>query len=350
MSNTELSNSKLKSKKSKRSSKISSKSTEKKVAASITESLATLGRAYGNNVSKLNVAKVSEKQQSALELREPWHSSSRTGSREYGDYFSWQASVTHLEAHRIDVINSKGIKHFICDYMAKLQKCQTFERGHRVTPFASIRIELLNKRCDEGSRTDVGDEVDSKNDLSISASKTIELIRKYKSGRSIDSDLQVSKKKRIDLVNNKKPNEQRFASNVSVARKSSSSKKNEKTVKEQTKKSEKSTINPNTMATNQELPNQMQTTPAKSDSVNNINQNLQNVEEKSSEKSVTPSLGSIKLSEQKDLFENVIESNNSENEPSRIADNEISTETLYRTDDLLETIKQTCLNYSKLVE
>lgn len=175
-------------------------------------SLATVGRAYGNNISKLNVLRASTRPQSAQELREPWHSSSRTESRIYGDYYTWQTSITYLETHRTDTIISKGMKLFIHEYTRKLQRCQIFERGHNVEPFGTARLELLNKGCNGSSVQESlesfassGTRKNSKNgnvkSLTLSALKTIELIRKYKSGKSIKEDLQVADKKENSTKN-----------------------------------------------------------------------------------------------------------------------------------------------------
>lgn len=211
----------------------------KKRATESTQSLATLGRAYGNNISRQNVLKASPRPQSTHDIKEPWHKSSKTESREYGDYFSWQSGLSFLETHRVSIIDSKGINHFFNEYMKKLQRCQIFERGHNVTPFASVRFELLNKACNgKSSRTNVVNEsvesvvgvgkshdsihknkVDTTKakNLSVATLKTIELLRKFKSGKSIEADLLVSKKR--GLVNNKK-------SGVGVAKSGSVANKN----------------------------------------------------------------------------------------------------------------------------
>lgn len=182
-------------------------------------SLATLGRAYGNNVSKLNVQKASRRHQSAQELREPWHSSSKNESRVYGDYYSWQASISYLETRRADSIISKGMKLFINEYTRNLQKCQIFERGHNVHPFATARLELLKKGyIANSSISSVFYDIDSREtfasngirkknpanvkSLTLSALKTIELIRKFKSGKSIKEDLLVADKKEIGSTMN----------------------------------------------------------------------------------------------------------------------------------------------------
>lgn len=182
------------------------------------ESLARLGRAYGNNISKLNVLKPSPIHQSAHELREPWHSSSKTESREYGDYYSWQSSLSYLETNRSKVILYKGMKQFIDEYMRKLLRCQIFERGHNVEPFATARLDLVNKgKIAKSSKLEVvyesrdsfrsnGIRKNVKNKVTnvpISALKTIELIRKYKNGESIEDDLQATDKNVVSPGNDK---------------------------------------------------------------------------------------------------------------------------------------------------
>lgn len=192
-----------------------------KVQKKKAESLATLGREYGNNISKLNVLKAAPRHRSAQELREPWQSSSRTESRVYGDYYSRQATISYLETHRTDLIISKGITNFVNDYTKKLHRCQIFERGHNVEPFATTRLELLNKGttaktsiteviyesresfASSGVRKNTKNNATDGKGMPISALKTIELIRKYKSGKSIEEDLIVTDKKENVPTTNK---------------------------------------------------------------------------------------------------------------------------------------------------
>ncbi|XP_037038416.1 uncharacterized protein LOC119075954 [Bradysia coprophila] len=175
--------------------------------------LARIGRAYGNDISKLNLMKPLARRSSEYEVREPWHSSSKTDTREYGDYYSWQARLTYLEVNRFSIIASKGVKHFVDEYMKKLLKCEIFERGHNVELFASVRQEILDRGNNSSSLKNdvVQDSRDSfginryrKNAKSAkipaSALKTIELIRKYRSGQSIDALLRVNKEVNIASV------------------------------------------------------------------------------------------------------------------------------------------------------
>lgn len=205
------------------------------------ESLARLGRAYGNNISKLNVFKQTPRHQSAQELREPWVSSSKTESRVYGDYYSWQAGLSYLEGQRTKIILSKGMKHFMDGYMRKLQRCQIFERGHNVEPFATARLQLINKNnVAKSSKTNVlQDSRDSfgsnwarknpKNTLvsdksvTVAALKTIELIRKYKNGESIEGDLRVADKNVATLGNNKRSSGQEVSKSGTTSDKNRSS-------------------------------------------------------------------------------------------------------------------------------
>ncbi len=193
------------------------------------ESLATIGRVYGNNISKLNVLKPQQKRhQSARELREPWVSSSKTEAREYGDYYSWQARLSYLEAQRINITTSKGVEPFIDEYMKKLFRCQMFERGHNVEPFASGRLEVLNRSGNaNNSNVDVVHDskesfasnryrrenftssvyrknIKSSNALPVAALKTIEMIRKHKNGQPIADELEVTNRKRISVGNDRR--------------------------------------------------------------------------------------------------------------------------------------------------
>lgn len=315
----------------------------KRRAVPVAGSLATIGREYGNTVSKQNVLKSSERAQSLNKLSE--HTSSKTASREYGDFYSWQTGISHLESHRIEIINSKGIKNFIDEYTRKLRKCQEFESAHRVTPFASVRLELLNKGSNGNSpKTDLIDEsvknvevdedvdgaytgnnvdeisvvsndtkTDTKN-LSASTLKTIELIRKYKSGQSIKDYLHVNKKNESSSDNIKNDSGQRTTRPGSKDNKNrSSSIKKEKILKKQSDKSDttKNVANAE-KADSTNKTTTVATVTKKTD---------EDQEENSSEKSVTLSYGNIgqnsmdflKLSEQKENLSEKSASSNSQN-------------------------------------
>lgn len=208
---------------------------KKRVTEPAVQSRTSLGRAYGNNISKQNILKASPQQnilKASPQMRGAWHTSSKTQSREYGDYYSWQTGLSYLETHRISVINSKGVTYFIEEYIKKLQKCHIFERGHNVEPFASDRLKLLNKKYNgSNSKTDLvyeshesvdihknsnnkADKANTKN-VSESALKTIELIRKFKNGQSIEADLQRSPRNDSGVVNNKSESRQRVTSSGS---------------------------------------------------------------------------------------------------------------------------------------
>lgn len=300
-------------------------------------SLAKLGREYGNTVSKQNVLKAAERTQSANKLNQ--QTSLKTASREYGDFFSWQTGVSYLENNRIDIINSKGIKHFTDEYTRKLQKCQEFESGHHVEPFASARLELLKKGFDANrSKIDVVDEnfqnievdkgpentenyvaTDSKTDtktLSVSTLKTIELIRKFKSGQSIAGDLHMSKKNESSLNNIKSLRGQRTAKSRSRTNKNRSSKENEKLLKKPSDKSDK-TKNEGANAKKAESDKITTVATITKQPTEQLSQ-----EEKTSEKSVRLSYGNtgqnsmnyLKLSERKENLSGNSELSNSQSD------------------------------------
>lgn len=317
---------KVQPKKKKRRSK-------KRVTEPTAESLATLGRAYGNTVSKQNVSKVPQRTQTINKLS---HSvSSKTAeSREYGDFFSCQTGLSYLETHRIDMINSKGIKRFTDDYLKKLRKCQEFERGHNVQPFASVRLELLG----EGSRgkvspNDVVDgnliatnvqnvDGDHKNaeknvvavtniepkNLSAAAVKTIEIIKKFQSGSSIEADLQVPKKKEPEVANAKINSRQKEKENETALAKEKEN--SDKTNGRKDNNSSKTTtvIDAAVNKVDKEADKSLKKFITGPGSVKKIDKRLQPIEEDPSEKSINLSLGSVgrnsaeylKLSDHKD--------------------------------------------------
>lgn len=180
----------------------------RKVPRKMTESLslARIGRTYGNDISKLNLMKPYVRRQSENEYREPWHSSSKTDTREYGDYYGWQTRLAYLEVNRVAIIASRGVKEFVNEYMKKLLRCEIFERGHKVELFATARYECLSKMNNASSSKSnvIQDSKDSfglnkyrKNSRSssipVSALRTIEMIKKYRSGQPIDDLLTTSK-------------------------------------------------------------------------------------------------------------------------------------------------------------
>ncbi len=218
--------------------------TKKRTYERTVESLATVGRAYGNNVSKLNVSKVPERSQTVNKLNHSV-SSKTAASREFGDFFSCKTGLTHLEAHRVDQINSKGIKRFTEEYLKKLKKCEEFESAHNVQPFASVRLELLNEGRGNNTGTDdqaairmksdsvsnvedAQDKADEPKALSVAALKTIELIKKFKSGQSIDADLLVAKQRKSDaVVDTENRSQQRIVRSGSNKSRSTSTEKNQ---------------------------------------------------------------------------------------------------------------------------
>lgn len=326
--------------------KRTKRSPKKRVTESAAESLVTLGRAYGNNVSKLNVVKVSEQPQLANKLAE--QTSAKKASREYGDYFSGQTGLSYFESNRVDIITSKGIKRFTDEYTKKLMKCQEFEKKNNVQPFASDRLELLNKTCDGNSpKTDAVDESTKKIDgdkslesvnentkipevandpiigpknISAAALKTIEIIKKFKSGQSIETELNVGKKNESQ-ISNKSDKGQRATRSGTIANKNrSSSKENEKILTKQTENSDK-TISVVTKKTDEDLQKPKEKSPRSSEKsseksivvykpVNKNDKSSQGEEEKTSEKSVVLSRGStgsnsdskkrVELSDQKE--------------------------------------------------
>lgn len=326
----------------------------KKRATQSTQSLVTLGRAYGNNISKQYIHKASSRHQSTQDIREPWHTSSKTESREYGDYFSWQTGLSFLETHRISIINSKGIQHFVDEYMKKLQRCQIFERGHNVEPFASVRHDLLNNVYGgKNSRTSVVCEsvenvgsyksydsihknknaLDAKTkNLSDAALKTIELLRKLKHGKSIEADLQMSKISGLGV--NKNSTSELVTRSGSIANSSQNySMQNKKRLTKQSYSDANSSLqrvfrSGSTANSNQNfsMQNQKQLTKESySDTrtsdrakTKEIEQQLRNLDEKSIE-SITPSYGTnqdllknLQLSEQKANISQISNSLNSQ--------------------------------------
>lgn len=174
---------------------------------STTESLATKGREYGNNVSRQNVAKIPERSPTAGKLN---HSISKSAaSREYGDFFSCQSGLTYLETNRIDQIQAKGIKRFIDEYLKKLKKCEEFESGHSVKPFASVRLKLLNDAGNGKESTVTESTPVATRSLPGAAIKTIEIINRFKAGKSINLAELVTAKKNSESVEANAQNDRR---------------------------------------------------------------------------------------------------------------------------------------------
>lgn len=287
---------------------------KKKSNETVPESLATIGRAYGNNVSKQNVVKVPERPQ-VINKSGP---SKVVTSREYGDFFSCQTGLMYLETNRIDMINSKGIKNFTDEYLKKLKKCEAYEKAHNVKPFASVRLELLSEGLNNNvsvsdvvdgnlQNVDVYNLDDDKEEkvatathtemkaLSASALKTIEIIKKFKSGHSIEADLQVRKKPEIVVPTNTK--NVRRQSNVK-----SDSDKNRSTSNENESKLAKQKQNSNKSIETQiatiarkleEEDNSVENFITIPTSSNRNNKKLQSIKEIPSDKSIALSLGSI---------------------------------------------------------
>lgn len=259
-SGSEMAIERRKKKKKRRSKRQSSQS--------VVESLAVVGREYGNNVSKRNIEKVSERPHIVKQLGQGVLSKT-SASREYGDFFSCKTGLAYLEAHRIDQIQSKGIKRFADEYLKKLERCEEFESGHNVEPFASARLQLLNRveknnvSQDSGNRKygafSNADGHDDKNvepappalsverkNVSVAAMKTIGLIQKFKNGESIEADLHVNKKKENSATDATKASEKKIISNHNRSR-------NTSTAKEDTTGAEISSIE------NTEKPKEMKT-------------------------------------------------------------------------------------------
>lgn len=294
--------------------------TKKRVTESTAESLATLGRAYGNNVSKQNVSKVPERSQTVNKVSHSISSKS-AASREYGDFFSCKTGLTYLETNRVDMIHSKGIKRFTDDYIKKLKKCQEFENGHNVQPFASVRLELLGENENNIPLNDAKNESlkdvavhnlvkaeeknvdvaqDKTKNLSASALRTIELIKKFKSGQSIEADIQVTKKKENVVADTKMNSRQRIAKAASDKNRSTSN-ENEmaltkekgnagKTNERKIKTTDKDTTVKKVVKDSDKSLEKFITAP---DSAKKIDRKLASIEEVPSENSINLSLGSI---------------------------------------------------------
>lgn len=237
-SGSEMAIERRKKKKKRRSKRQSSQS--------VVESLAAVGREYGNNVSKRNIEKVSERPHIVKQLGQGVLSKT-AASREYGDFFSWKTGLAYLEEHRIDQIQSKGIKRFADEYLKKLERCEEFESGHNVQPFASARLQLLKRAEKNNVSQDSGnwkygafsnaDGHDDKNvesaplalsverkNISVAAMKTIGLIQKFKNGESIEADLRVNKKKENSATDVTKASAKKVISNRNRSRNSSNAK------------------------------------------------------------------------------------------------------------------------------
>lgn len=290
------------------------------------ESLATLGREYGNNVSKQNVSKMPERSQPMTKLNHSV-SSKTAASREYGDFFSWQSGLSYLETNRVDQIHSKGIKRFTDEYMKKLKKCEEFESSHSVKPFASVRLKLLDENRNKNNVQDDGvtgrwnnvsvpnvvdsdhnktdetiittptsDTPNETKNLSTAALKTIEIINKFKSGRSIEADLIVKKKKEsvVDETKNGSRQSVLRSGAVNKARNMSNEKTKSGTVEEKgVKKPTSSSETTNDTETKdivlKKLNKSLEKFPKSPESVRKINERLPSIEE-------TPSTESLILS------------------------------------------------------
>lgn len=286
--------------------------TKKRVTESTAESLATLGRAYGNNVSKQNVSKVPERSQTVNRVNHSISSKS-AASREYGDFFSCKTGLTYLETNRVDMIHSKGIKRFTDEYIKKLKKCEEFENAHNVQPFASVRLELLGENENKISSNDAKDESkkdvavhnlvkadeksvdvaqDKTKNLSASALRTIELINKFKSGQSIEADIQVTKKREAVVADTKKNSRQRIAKAAADKNRSTSNEKanSDKANERKTKTTDKDTTGKKVGKDSDKSLEKLVTAP---DAAKKMDIKLASIEEVPSENSINLSLGSI---------------------------------------------------------
>lgn len=299
--------------------------TKKKSTESTHESLATLGRAYGNTVSKQNVSKVSEQPQPIPKSGQGV--SKAATSREYGEFSTCKTGLTYLETNRIDVINSKGIKSFTDDYMKKLKKCEAYEQGHNVEPFASVRLKLLNEGLNnfrslqdvdrysrvktEEKKTVANASLTETKNITTAALKTIEIIKKFKSGQSIAADLQVRKKAETVPTNTKNVRRQSVIKSESDEKRSTS-KENENSAKANGKQivSPLKTTDDKTVATRK--PEELQIAENKSletfitvpKSAKKVGERMRTIKERPSEESLSigsiPSTEYLKLSDPKD--------------------------------------------------
>lgn len=77
----------------------------------------------------------------------------KSGSKEYGNYYSMRAGVLHMEVHKQEIINAKGLQRFLADYQNKLAKCFQFEQTQPVTDlFATNRINKLSEKTSTQTR------------------------------------------------------------------------------------------------------------------------------------------------------------------------------------------------------